>query len=131
MYKIGLAWICLASLSSVVAWEAANATGENAAASAQQGERIFAGRCAMCHGQAGQGTSMAPTLKNISGRKAGSTAFAGYSSSLRQSNLVWTDAEIAAFLENPSKKVPGTRMFIKVPDAASRQQLVAYLKTLR
>ena len=51
-----------------------------------------------------------------------------YSAALKGSKLKWDEKTLDAFLANPSKKVPGTRMPIGTPDPAKRAAIIAYLK---
>lgn len=100
-------------------------------APAPSGQAIYTQRCQACHGPlAGAGTPMAPKLGGVVGRKAAAAAFA-YSPALKNSKLVWSKAELNAFLASPAKKVPGTRMVVSIPDAAQRAALINYLATGR
>jgi glucose/arabinose dehydrogenase len=99
------------------------------AAHAIDGATIFQERCAACHSvgdEAGQG----PGLGGVVGRRAATGYGFGYSRALRQSALVWSEAELSRFLESPGRAVPGTTMPVAVPDEAERNALVAYLTTL-
>lgn len=52
-----------------------------------------------------------------------------YSAALKRSGIVWDDASLDAFLENPMKTVPGTRMgYAGVKNAAERDDLIAFLR---
>jgi cytochrome c2 len=102
------------------------------AADAKLGQQTFRAECGVCHqggpddGEGGQG----PDLNGVVGRKAGSVPGFPYTSALKSSGLVWTQADLDRFLTDPSKLVPGTAMPISVPDTKTRQDLVAYLATL-
>ena len=71
-------------------------------------------------------------LKGVVGRKAG-TGDKGfeYSSGLKGSGLTWTTANLAKFLANPSGLVSGTTMPISLPSASDRNDITAYLATLK
>lgn len=73
---------------------------------------------------------MAPNLFGVVGKPAASTTFS-YSPALKKSGLVWTPKTLDAFLTNPSKLVPGTRMVMAVADPAQRGALIAYLSSLK
>ncbi len=88
------------------------------------GGLLFKQRCQACHTPTPG--PMAPSLKGVVGRKAGSTNF-NYSTALKTSNLVWTKDNLDKFLLGPAKFVPGTKMVIAVTDPAVRSALIAFL----
>lgn len=95
------------------------------------GEMLFRQRCQSCHAVAeGRPATLAPNLKGVVGRKAGSTGFR-YSPALKGSNLTWDRATLDRYLAAPSKTVPGTRMVISVTNPAQRAQLIEYLSRQR
>ena len=98
-------------------------------APADKGEAIFQDRCSMCHLDAGQGQG--PNLKGVVERKAGEAPGFAYTAALKSSGLTWTPANLDAFLQGPAKLVPGTAMPVSVPTAEERQDLIAYLATLK
>jgi cytochrome c len=100
------------------------------------GQDVQAGRnafavCASCHSVDGSKKPAGPTLKGIVGSEAGKGEFALYSQAMRQSGITWTAAELDAYLAAPTKKLPGTTMFINVASEKQRRDLIAYLTTLR
>ncbi|NWG72236.1 MAG: c-type cytochrome [Parvularculaceae bacterium] len=110
------------------------ATRPSAAAS---GERVFS-QCAVCHTAAPPDQPAAkmrligPPLFGVVGRPAASVPGFKYSRAMQASGLVWDEATLDAFLENPHKLVPGTTMsFAGEADAARRAALIAHLKTLK
>ncbi len=98
-------------------------------AQAQDGAQIFKARCQMCHAITpdGKAGAMAPNLRGVVGRKAGSGNFAGYSPALKAFGKVWTAPNLEGFLAAPGKLVPGTRMMIALPDPGERAAVIAYL----
>ncbi len=93
-----------------------------------KGAQTFA-TCRACHSlQAGAKSAMGPNLYRLFGRKAGSAPGFAYSPALKASNLVWDAKTLDQYLAAPTKKVPGTRMVIKVDDPTRRAALIAYLK---
>jgi cytochrome c2 len=102
------------------------------AADAKSGQQTFRAQCGVCHqGGPGDGEGgQAPNLNGVVGRKAGSYPGFPYTPALKNSGLVWTEANLDRFLTDPSKLVPGTAMPISVPDAKTRQDLIAYLASL-
>jgi len=100
---------------------------EEVAATAINGEQAFA-MCTACHSRdAGAPQRMGPNLHDLLGRKAGSSPGFDYSPALRASDITWNAQELDAYLAAPTKRVPGTRMAIAVPDPARRQALIEYL----
>ena len=45
-----------------------------------------------------------------------------------RSKIRWDEKSLDEYLAAPTKKVPGTRMVVKVADPARRAALIAYLK---
>jgi len=97
-----------------------------APALAADGAQLFNMQCKMCHG----GSVMGPSLTGVAGGKIGAGAFA-YSAALRAKEGTWTDANLDAYLKQPSAFAPGTKMLINVPNDENRAALVSYLKTLK
>ena len=96
------------------------------------GEAAFL-KCASCH-QVGKYAQPAygPQLNAIVGRKAGTSAGFKYSAAMQRSNLVWTEANLAAFLSAPHDVVPGTSMrFWGIGDEQQVADLLAYMRGLR
>jgi cytochrome c len=46
-------------------------------------------------------------------------------------HITWDNASLDRFLANPQGSVHGTKMFIAVPDTQQRQDIIAYLDTLK
>lgn len=100
------------------------AQGSSPAAGAQ----AFA-QCRACHTLAkGQRSGLGPNLHGVFGRQAGGLPGYNYSPALKASGIRWDAKSLDSYLAAPSKRVPGTRMIIKVPDPARRAALIAYLK---
>lgn len=93
------------------------------------GQTVFK-LCASCHqlgprARAGFG----PQLTGVIGRKAGSTSDYHYSDAMQKSGIVWSEAQLAAFIRAPDHVVPGTRMrFWGISDEQKIADLLAYLK---
>jgi len=117
-------WLC--AFVAIGAAQNALAAGNSLA-----GKSKF-GACSMCHGAEGKGTPMAPPLKGVVGREAGSVAGFAYSSAMRGSGIVWNDQHLSAFITHPQAVVKGTRMaFPGKADPKDVADIVAYLNTLR
>lgn len=102
------------------------------AGDAAAGKKVFM-RCAACHTVSATGTQkMGATMAGVAGRKAAAVKGAKYSPALTKSGLVWNDTNLDAWLQRPSKVVPGTSMaFAGIADQKQRRDLIAYLKTLK
>ncbi|MBZ5602743.1 MAG: c-type cytochrome [Acidobacteriia bacterium] len=88
----------------------------------------FTRRCSGCH--ALDVDKEGPRLRGVVGRKAGSVADFGYSQVLRESGIVWDEATLDKWLEDPQKLVPGNAMEFRVPNVDERAAIIAYLKSL-
>lgn len=104
-----------------------------AQAGTDQGQVLFQQKCAICHSVAPGGAPgpLAPNLRGVVGRKAGTANFANYSPALKGSKLVWTAANLDRFIADPQQVARGTRMVIKVTDPAQRKAIVSYLSKQR
>jgi len=95
---------------------------------AQDGKTVFA-QCAACHTLDGD-SAVAPTLKGVFGRKAGSVAGFRYSRAMKNAQIVWDEKTIDAYITDPQKVVPGNLMpFSGLPKAEDRAAVIAYLKS--
>ncbi|MCC7045835.1 MAG: c-type cytochrome [Alphaproteobacteria bacterium] len=94
------------------------------------GQKLFQQRCAVCHSlKAAEKKPTGPDLENIVGRKAGAGDY-GYSAGMKGAAIVWDEKKLDEYLVAPDKMVPGTTMPIGVPQAADREDIVAYLKSI-
>ncbi len=101
----------------------ASLTG-NAAA----GKVVFA-QCRSCHVTDPGVNKTGPSLAGIVGRKAGSIADFNYSPANKGSGIDWTEEHLYAYLENPQRVVPKTKMiFPGLREAQKRADVIAYLK---
>ena len=105
---------------------------------AEAGKKVFV-KCGVCHGIGDAKKPIGPTLNGVVGRAAASEpAFlakgaAGYSKAMIEAGkggLVWTEADIAEYVANPKKKVPGNKMaFAGLQKPEDIANVIAYLKT--
>jgi len=101
----------------------------------EQGRKAFSA-CAVCHSvkdpdASGYTSMVGPSLFKVVGAPAGHVATYDYSSAMRESGLVWNEATLDAFIENPQQIVPRSRMaFAGEKSAERRAAIIAYLKTL-
>ena len=86
----------------------------------------------VCHSlEKGAPWRVAPTLWGIVGAPKARAEWFSYSMAMRKKGGAWTEADLDAFLANPSGFIPGTiKTLPPIKDAAQRKQLIAYLKTL-
>lgn len=97
---------------------------------AEDGRRVF-GQCRACHAVEAGANRVGPSLHAVVGRKAGSAPGYNYSKAMAASDLIWDEATLQAYLENPRTHLPGTKMsFAGIDDEQERRDVVAYLKTL-
>jgi cytochrome c len=122
--------LAAASLAIAVAVAVAAAAGSPMpAGDAARGRQIFA-PCRTCHyPEKGYGHHNGPSLFAIFGRRAGTQqGFPYYSQALQRSDLVWTPELLNVWLANPTTFLPATSMvFVAIPDAQDRADLIAYL----
>jgi cytochrome c len=92
----------------------------------------FNNNCRTCHSVKEGDNRLGPSLHNIHGAKAGSSsAYGGYSQGLKSSGVVWDDATLDKFIENPDQVVPNNNMkpFKGISDPAVRKQIIDFLKS--
>jgi cytochrome c len=108
----------------------AHATSALARGDAARGASLYDSRCGACHSPDDNGPG--PRHRGVAGRPAATQPGFDYSDALRRSGLVWTDANLDAWLANPNALVPGNKMAVRLAsDAQDRGDLIAFLKSLR
>ncbi|WP_062111189.1 c-type cytochrome [Aureimonas sp. AU40] len=93
------------------------------------GASLF-GPCAACHTIGRGGVDLAgPNLYAVMGAPIGRRHDRyGYTAALRAVGGVWSDEAMDAWLADPARFAPGTKMtFPGMPDALARADLIAYL----
>ncbi|MFL6709843.1 MAG: c-type cytochrome [Massilia sp.] len=125
------AFACVFALLALTTAAVQAAPGQ-AAPDLAAGQRSFA-VCASCHQIGGTaGAAFGPQLTGIVGRPAGSTRDFAYSPAMKASKIVWTEQNLAAFLRDPGKVVPGTKMrFWGLSDEQQIANLIAYMKSVK
>jgi cytochrome c len=103
------------------------------AGDAAMGKKQF-GQCRVCHTVEANGRDgVGPNLFRSYGSRAATRRpkFA-YSAALKSSKLTWDDATLDRWLTDPGATVKGSKMvFIGLPRKPVRQNIIAYLKTLK
>ncbi|MSU64822.1 MAG: c-type cytochrome [Opitutus sp.] len=96
-----------------------------------KGREIFS-VCAACH-TSGQGVvNPGPELRGVVGRKAGTFPGFRYSRAMKNAKVVWSAETLDAYLANPQGLMPGNAMpYPGLPESKDRQELIAYLQTLK
>ena len=88
-------------------------------------------QCAACHSTERGEHGIGPSLAGVFGRRAGTVAGFEFSQAMKDSGLTWNQAGLDRYLTDPRGVVPGTTMaYNGVKDAAQRQAVINYLKTL-
>lgn len=104
----------------------AGAAAASAAGAYARGAIIYE-RCAACHALEADRTG--PRHCGLIGRRAGSVPGFAYSPAMRESKIVWTEANLDRFLKLPLATVPGTAMgYDGIKDDRERHDLIAYLR---
>ena len=93
---------------------------------AGRGQQLFAERCAACH--AVDANKVGPMLGGVVGRKAGAVPGYRYSAALHDADLTWSADSLDQWLADPKKFIAGARMPIRVLDASTRRDIIAYLE---
>jgi cytochrome c oxidase assembly protein subunit 11 len=100
----------------------------NAAPDAVHGLELFTQRCNACHALDRNMTG--PMLGGVVGHPAASAVGYNYSSALKNAHLTWSTDKLDEWLAGPQKLVPGARMPVRVLDAPSRHDIIAYLQKI-
>ncbi|MFD1914419.1 c-type cytochrome [Halodurantibacterium flavum] len=100
---------------------------------AERGERAFR-KCQACHVVEQDGVNRAgPNLHGVLGRQAGVEEGFGFSPAMvtaGEEGLVWDEAALDHFIEQPRAAVPGTKMaFAGIRNPQERADIIAYLAT--
>jgi cytochrome c oxidase assembly protein subunit 11 len=98
----------------------------NAAPDAAHGQKLFGERCSGCHALAAN--KVGPLLGGVVGRRAGSAPGYRYSAALKRAGLIWSPDNLDRWLADPKAFIAGARMPVRVLDAPSRRDIVAYLQ---
>lgn len=98
-------------------------------ADVDHGKAVFS-LCRACHTLVpGAVATTAPNLHDVWGAHAAGRPGFAYSDALKATGWTWDAARLNAWLTDPQKAVPGTRMtFTGLRDAEDRRDVIAYLR---
>jgi len=117
--------VAFATLSLTLASGAALAEGD-----ADAGKKVY-NKCRACHAVEDGVNKIGPHLYNVIGREAGAVEGYSYSSAMAESGLVWDEANLSAYLEDPKGLVPGTKMaFAGLKKPEDIANVIAYLESV-
>ena len=103
--------------------------GPAAAVDPEHGKALYQ-TCAACHTE--RPDALGPSLKGVVGRKSAALEDFRYSNPMKRANLVWDEANLRAYIQDPQAKVKGNRMpYGGLTDGKDVDDIVAYLKTLQ
>jgi cytochrome c len=96
----------------------------------EEAQLAFNNHCRTCHTTDEGDHRLGPSLHAVIGRKAGSLPDASYSSAMADANVVWDEATLDRFIENPNAVVPGNNMkpYSGITSPEERAKIIAYLK---
>jgi cytochrome c len=90
-----------------------------------RGHALYESRCGGCHSLDANRTG--PRHRGVVGRAVASAPGYDYSPALRRVGGTWTAGRLDTWLQGPQRMAPGTRMYLSVPDAGQRRDIIAYL----
>jgi cytochrome c len=99
------------------------------AADADHGKVLYQ-TCVACHTE--RPDALGPSLKGVVGRKSAALEDFRYSNPMKRANLVWDEANLRAYIQDPQAKVKGNRMpYGGLAEGKDVDDIVAYLKILQ
>ena len=100
------------------------------AADAAKGKKLFT-KCKACHNVDAPKNKVGPHLVGIVGRTAGTAdGYTKYSKAIKDSGIVWDEANLDKWLTNPKGMYPKTKMIYPgLKSADDRANVIEYLKT--
>lgn len=95
------------------------------------GKQALTTTCGICHSTEPGVNKIGPSLAGIVGSKSGTVPGYNFSQALKVANITWDEQTLDKWLQNPQADVHGTKMVVSVPNAEKRQNIIAYLATLK
>jgi cytochrome c len=117
-------------LAALIALSAEALGQETVGTGPDDGQLAFNNTCRTCHTLKEGDNRLGPSLHKIIGRKAGSLPNYGYSSAMKDADLVWDKATLDRFIANPDQVVSGNNMkpYGGLNSAEERAKIVAFLE---
>ena len=122
---------CLGKAGLVLMAVLASSPTALAAGDSSAGQTVFATHCVACHSTQPGKNEVGPSLAGIVGSKSASVPGYDFSPAMKDANVTWDDANLDKYLANPTGFIHGTRMLINLPSDTDRQNVIAYLNTLK
>jgi cytochrome c len=99
---------------------------------ADAGKLAFNNACRTCHSLKEGDNRLGPNLYKVLGRKAGSLPNYGYSSAMKNADLIWDRTKLDRFIENPDAVVPGNNMkpYGGLASGDVRAEVIVFLESL-
>jgi cytochrome c len=117
---------------AIVGFAGASLAQTAPAGDAKRGAEVFKVQCSVCHtATAGGGHSIGPNMHGVVGRQAGTAAGFKFSEAMGKVNVAWSPENLDKYLENPWQIAPGTPMALVVPSKKNRDDVIAYLASLK
>jgi len=121
----------LALVVAAVAVAGCSRSGGGEAAKPLPQPAVFV-ECARCHQIPPHEHDAGPSLWGLAGRRAGSISGYDYSPAMRNARFKWDRERLVAFIREPHKAVPGTRMlFPGLEDPKEAEAVADYLLSLK
>jgi cytochrome c len=123
---------CMAAAVAVVGFAGASLAQTAPAGDPKRGAEVFKVQCSVCHmAVPNAAPSIGPNLHGVVGRRAGSAPGFKYSEAMGKVQVDWTPENLDKYLENPWQIAPGTPMALVVPSKKNRDDVIAYLASLK
>ena len=85
-------------------------------------------KCMGCHSL--DANRVGPMHRGVFGRMAGGVDGYRYSNALRDSDVIWNEETLDAWLTDPGKFIRGSAMGFRLSDAQDRADVIAYLQSV-
>lgn len=121
--RVGILLSAAAAVAALLAAGPASADGK-----AEEGKKVF-NQCKACHSIEAGKNGVGPSLKGVVGRKSGSVDGFKYSDPMKNANIVWSEENLAKYLQKPKEFIPGNKMvFVGLKKESQVEDVIAYLK---
>jgi cytochrome c len=94
-----------------------------------RGQELYESRCIACHSP--DANRVGPKHRGVVGRRSGTVPDFTYSKAVKQAQVTWDEQSLDQWLTNPQAFIPGQKMNFRVTDPTDRDDLIAYLQTLK